>query len=490
VKRNASLLLFAFLALPLGGVFALMFLGQATQQQSCGDGGPSAAGEPPLVQYYIAAAARYQLGQNGYAYLAAINHIETRFGTNLASSSAGAIGWMQFEPATFATYGVSITDPSAPPDPYDPQDAIYSTANYLRASGAPGDWFQAIHTYNHSDAYVAEIESLAQRYSGASGLANLNADIREYWGTGQPTASAAPEFVSATTGTSATTAGTAGVVGTTTGTSGGSGDECCAGAAAPAASTSTPTSSTATGTTTTGTSHRSPRRKSTAGATIVTGTTTIATGTSGLNATTTTTAPGGAGCVGSGTTVAPVPGKVAIILPNGLARPPQGAPPQVQAMVAAGDRIHTFDYQWGGGHSDLTLSDSQTDPQPQGGSEPGQSGTPGYDCSGSTAYVLIGGGFASYFGGLGGSVPSSGNFGDFGQPGPGEWVTWYYTSGHVFIEVAGIVMDTGHQPGFAFAPTNPPTGPRWVAAGDANAQQSAMHATGQPYFQLRHPEGL
>ena len=61
----------------------------------------SFAGEPPLVQYYIGAAQRYGLGPGGYAYLAAINYVETSFGTDLSTSSAGAIGWMQFEPDTW-----------------------------------------------------------------------------------------------------------------------------------------------------------------------------------------------------------------------------------------------------------------------------------------------------------------------------------------------------------------------------------------------------
>ena len=46
-------------------------------------------------------------------------------------------------------------------DPYDPQDAIYSAANYLHASGAPGNWPAAIFAYNHAGWYVAQVQALA-----------------------------------------------------------------------------------------------------------------------------------------------------------------------------------------------------------------------------------------------------------------------------------------------------------------------------------------
>ena len=42
-----------------------------------------------------------------------------------------------------------------------PADAIFSAANYLRASGAPGDYRRAIFAYNHAGWYVAEVERWA-----------------------------------------------------------------------------------------------------------------------------------------------------------------------------------------------------------------------------------------------------------------------------------------------------------------------------------------
>jgi hypothetical protein len=40
-------------------------------------------------------------------------------------------------------------------------------ANYLHASGAPGDYRKAIFAYNHADWYVAEVERWASLYRGA-----------------------------------------------------------------------------------------------------------------------------------------------------------------------------------------------------------------------------------------------------------------------------------------------------------------------------------
>ena len=80
-----------------------------------------------------AAAEAYDLGR-GPSVLAAINKIETGFGQNLGPSSAGAYGWMQFMPATWAAYGVDA-DRDGGRDPADPDDAIHAAARYLRASG-------------------------------------------------------------------------------------------------------------------------------------------------------------------------------------------------------------------------------------------------------------------------------------------------------------------------------------------------------------------
>jgi membrane-bound lytic murein transglycosylase B len=122
------------------------------------------AGVPAiLVPIYRRASAAYGLGPQGPSVLAAINGIETAFGTNLNVSSAGAVGWMQFLPSTWATYGVDANGDGVK-DPYNPEDAIYAAASYLRAGGMPTDTYSAIYAYNHADWYVAEVLANAQCY--------------------------------------------------------------------------------------------------------------------------------------------------------------------------------------------------------------------------------------------------------------------------------------------------------------------------------------
>jgi Transglycosylase SLT domain len=116
-----------------------------------------------LIPIYQRASATYGLGPQGPSVLAAINGIETAFGTNLNISSAGAVGWMQFMPETWAGYGVDANGDGVK-DPYDPEDAIFAAASYLLASGAPSDWYGAVFAYNHADWYVAEVLANAQCY--------------------------------------------------------------------------------------------------------------------------------------------------------------------------------------------------------------------------------------------------------------------------------------------------------------------------------------
>jgi hypothetical protein len=119
---------------------------------SCGTGGAPAA----LLPIYQRASDAYGLGPQGPGVLAAINQIESGFGANLGPSSAGAIGWMQFLPSTWSSYGVDA-DGDGARDPNDPEDSIFAAARYLRASGMPQDTPGAIFSYNHADWYVAEV---------------------------------------------------------------------------------------------------------------------------------------------------------------------------------------------------------------------------------------------------------------------------------------------------------------------------------------------
>ena len=74
--------------------------------------------------------------------LAAIAKVESSFGSNMATSSAGAIGYGQFLPASWRAYGNGG-------NPYDYRDAIPAMARYLVDHGAPGDLPGAIWHYNH-----------------------------------------------------------------------------------------------------------------------------------------------------------------------------------------------------------------------------------------------------------------------------------------------------------------------------------------------------
>jgi hypothetical protein len=118
-----------------------------------------------LVPIYSAASQAYDLGPAGPSILAAINEIESGFGQNLGPSSAGAVGWMQFMPSTWATYGVDA-DADGDKDPNEPHDAIFAAARYLRAGGMPEDPEGAVFAYNHADWYVAEVMARAACFSG------------------------------------------------------------------------------------------------------------------------------------------------------------------------------------------------------------------------------------------------------------------------------------------------------------------------------------
>jgi hypothetical protein len=109
--------------------------------------------------------------------LAAIGTIESDNGqSNLpgvqsGANAAGAEGMMQFEPATFAAYGLPVPPGGAtPPSPYDPVDAVYAAARLLCANGAAGgaDLAGAVYAYNHSSAYVADVLALAQSFGAVT----------------------------------------------------------------------------------------------------------------------------------------------------------------------------------------------------------------------------------------------------------------------------------------------------------------------------------
>src|SRR5262245_44521473 len=103
-----------------------------------------------LLPIYQAAGIEYGVR---WEILAAINEIETDYGRNLNVSTAGAVGWMQFLPSTWKRYGVDANHDGRK-DPYNPVDAIFSAARYLKAARADQDVRQAIFAYNHANWYV------------------------------------------------------------------------------------------------------------------------------------------------------------------------------------------------------------------------------------------------------------------------------------------------------------------------------------------------
>ncbi len=129
---------------------------------------------PAYLSDYEQAGQRYHLD---WAILAGIGKVECDHGRDPdpsctqegAVNSAGAGGPMQFLASTWAAYGVAPGGRT--PDRWNPQDAIFGAANYLKASGAPGDYRKAIFAYNHAEWYVDEVESWAAKYRAPAGSA-------------------------------------------------------------------------------------------------------------------------------------------------------------------------------------------------------------------------------------------------------------------------------------------------------------------------------
>ncbi len=106
-----------------------------------------------LLPIYQAAAVQYGVP---WQILAAINEIETDYGSDQSVSTAGAVGWMQFMPSTWLQYGVDASN-AGYADPYNPVDAIFAAARYLRAAGAESNLRGAILAYNHSEEYADSV---------------------------------------------------------------------------------------------------------------------------------------------------------------------------------------------------------------------------------------------------------------------------------------------------------------------------------------------
>jgi cell wall-associated NlpC family hydrolase len=127
---------------------------------------------------------------------------------------------------------------------------------------------------------------------------------------------------------------------------------------------------------------------------------------------------------------------------GGMVKPPAGAPAAIAQVIAAGNAIATLPYIYGGGHASFHAD--------------------GYDCSGSVSYALAAAGLVS-------SPMVSGDFENWGDPGPGKWITIYANAGHVWMTVAGWRFDT-----VALAES----GTRWAQGGGEFADMVVRHPPG------------
>jgi cell wall-associated NlpC family hydrolase len=128
---------------------------------------------------------------------------------------------------------------------------------------------------------------------------------------------------------------------------------------------------------------------------------------------------------------------------EGLAVAPLGAPPVVQSVIQAGNQIARLPYRYGGGHA--TWIDTA------------------YDCSASISFAFAAAGLIS-------APMVSGQLAQWGEPGPGRWITIFANGGHTFMFVAGLRFDTSGLRA---------TGSRWQASTRSTAG-----------FVVRHPVGL
>jgi hypothetical protein len=151
---------------------------------------------------------------------------------------------------------------------------------------------------------------------------------------------------------------------------------------------------------------------------------------------------------GAAGAVTPVSAAVpqARLLPDGRAVAPTSAPPAVEAMIEAANRIRHRPYVWGGGHRSWNSR--------------------GYDCSGSVSYVMHAAGLLE-------SPLDSTGFMGWGSGGAGSWVRIYANHEHVFAVIAGLRWDT------SYSEDGDRSGPGW--------SEVMRPSSG---FRLRHPLGI
>jgi hypothetical protein len=152
----------------------------------------------------------------------------------------------------------------------------------------------------------------------------------------------------------------------------------------------------------------------------------------------------------------------ASLLPNGQAIAPTDAPPEVKAVIEAGNKIATLPYIYGGGHN-------------------AKFSGRGYDCSGSVSYALHGGGLLT-------APLDSSSFMSWGDKGPGSWITIYTNPGHAYMVVAGLRFDTSMRTPIAGASRHRTHRSRRSSSGTSSRWSSQMRPSRG--YTVRHPVGF
>lgn len=153
---------------------------------------PGAGVPPQFMPHYRSAEAKYKVD---WYVLAAIHFVETGFSTHTTMlSSAGAVGHMQFLPATWVGWKYNIGGGLVLPslditsislissgggygrdangdgkaDPWEVEDAIHTAAYYLSKNGYASDKRKAIFQYNHAEWYVNKVMTNAEKFKNAA----------------------------------------------------------------------------------------------------------------------------------------------------------------------------------------------------------------------------------------------------------------------------------------------------------------------------------
>jgi membrane-bound lytic murein transglycosylase B len=96
--------------------------------------------------------------------LAAVGQVESGHGRNNGPSSSGAVGPMQFRPATFASYAVDGNHDHRL-DPWNPADSIFTAAHFLcdNGGGSTDGLQRALLHYNNAQWYVDLVLAVQQK---------------------------------------------------------------------------------------------------------------------------------------------------------------------------------------------------------------------------------------------------------------------------------------------------------------------------------------